>query len=373
MKRKTSILRLLGVIVFIALPAWLYGQSANVALPYLNMSNDAQAGPGGAYFGTRPTPTSGMHFSANLTQLLIDQNGNETPLSEIAINNRNFEGGSLTNVAYTFSGPYDHGSGNAFTFYSQLYNGGSPVTAFNMHNDANSWIVGAGVAQPINQSGSLSFGFNVNVLRTSMLPSLVKNPNDGNNYEYGYGDYLAFALSLAYDGREPDKSFYPTFGLGINNLGFELSNNGGYQKAFLPTDIGAGFAMTQVFPDHSQLSWPLDLHVSLAPAMPYSQQEIANYQKISYGVFAPSKFISLSTGFEYKFFTAKGNYINLKAGVKTDGPNFDKRYTGLVPGCDIQIGKFTVSASYFWTSSDGLYGKTALVGLSYWFNKNKIE
>jgi len=366
MKIKSSPLILLLVAAILSLfTEATSAQTADAKIAELNINADPNSGPGGTYIATDPTASSGSRFSANLTWFADD---NQT-VSMVSASNRNFDGGSLSSFSFTHAGSYEGGGGNAFTFYLQYYRGGSPVVVSNNYNDVYAVNVGAGIARPLDDKGSWSWGFNASMIASQTLPSLVIYENQ---YNYTYYTYLSAGLSISYNGKDPSKASYFNYGAEISNLGIGLSSEDqSHSKSFLPTDAGIGAMFVQIFPDQNVLTVPVDIHISLAPAMPYTEAQVDAYQKIGYGVFSPSKIVSASMGIEYKIIFNKmgdaDNYLSLQGGAKVDGPNFDKRYTGLQPGLGLKVDHFILSGSYFWTPgiNYGLYSNTFLLGLVY--------
>lgn len=157
MKRNSQLplWRLVVTIVCFLTNTTASAQTVDAKLPYINMDIDPGSGPGGAYIATYPTATSGAKFSANLTWLADDQ---MAPVNEVAVSNRSFEGGYLSSFSFTSSDSYSGGGGNSFTGYVNNYSGGSPTLAYKNQNDVSALIAGFGLAWPLDNKRSWSWG-----------------------------------------------------------------------------------------------------------------------------------------------------------------------------------------------------------------------
>ncbi len=366
MKRKVFFIAvLLGAVTL--LPLLATAQTGTGSLPFLNIPIDAaNAAKGGTYFGNEPTATSGQQFVATLPWLYDQASGDAVPITMFSFQNRNLSGGSLRSFEITHAGPYDHGGGNSYTFYGRTFSGGSAPNSFANHGDYRDWVVGAGVARPIDTRGYWTTGVNMNFISSTVIPTLVK---DQGQFLKGYANFFSLNLSISYNGKDVGDMEYVTVGAAISNLGLQLSHDQNYRKSFLPTDAGLGMTLVKIFENGDQLSWPLDVHYALSPAIPTTDAEMARYNQISYGVFSPAGVFTVNSGLEYKYMFnhMSKNYLALRGGFILDGKHVDRQYSGYTYGAGVRISNVTISAAYFSTPQlqNTMYGKTSVFSLAY--------
>jgi hypothetical protein len=338
------------------MPSAIEAQTLCNPLPFLNLNTDpASAGRGNTNLATEGDANSGFANPAKLPWLV---NENNEPQTMFAVNYRTFNGAYLASAIITHADASNEG--NDFFLGARWLNGGSATVASNNGNDLRDFTLEGGATKVIGGNWSTALVFKV--IRSSIIPGLASS---GNNTVTATANALAGDLSFSYNGKD-ERNQGLTFGFALKNVGVPLFYDDKHTKLFLPSDIGAGLAYTAVSGNSRQFVIAVDIHKSLAPQTPHTAAEIAQYQKISYGMFQSGSAFTYGLGAEYKlpFSSSTQNAFTIRAGYIID--SMDALYSGFTAGAGLCISNITINMAYFWVPSVSTspYGNTFQFGIS---------